>query len=125
MRPRAPVQPGMCSKSVLDGGRWPSFHNCTRKAKVMRDGKGYCTTHDPVAQKAKSDASYAEFRKKMNRETNRDLLGRMAPRLLDACRAALVAADMNVVLGPENVKQLRAMVEEAMKFVEESADAPR
>jgi hypothetical protein len=37
-----------CSESVRGGGMWPSFHQCSREGKVVREGKAYCKTHDPV-----------------------------------------------------------------------------
>jgi len=46
----------VCSERVPDGGRWPSFHGCTRAAKVERDGKRYCAIHDPERVKAKQQA---------------------------------------------------------------------
>lgn len=47
-----------CAERVYRGGGWHSVQ-CSRKAKVTRDGKGYCTQHDPVrvAQKRKDETA--------------------------------------------------------------------
>lgn len=44
---------GQCSGTVLESGTWPHYHQCTRKAVVARDGKSYCTIHDPEYIKEK------------------------------------------------------------------------
>jgi hypothetical protein len=45
-----------CSARVSDGGRWASFHGCTRAGKVERDGRWWCAQHDPERVKAKRQA---------------------------------------------------------------------
>lgn len=44
-----------CSAQVYESGRWGSFHphGCAKKITVERDGKPYCTIHDPERVKAK------------------------------------------------------------------------
>jgi len=47
---------GQCSVRVYSGARWDfSGHQCSMAAKVERDGKWYCTKHDPVRIKAKRE----------------------------------------------------------------------
>jgi len=50
---------GRCSARVYAG----SFtgHPCTRNAKVLREGKPYCGTHDPVAIADKRKAKHAQW----------------------------------------------------------------
>ncbi len=36
-----------CSERVSDGGFWPKYRNCKRKAVVERENKWYCKIHDP------------------------------------------------------------------------------
>jgi len=40
-----------CSKEVTtySGGGWPFHHQCSRKAVVFVEGKGYCKQHSPDA----------------------------------------------------------------------------
>lgn len=50
-----------CCVDVRDSGRWPSFHRCSRKSLVVREGKPYCRQHDPekmAKKKAARDAKY-------------------------------------------------------------------
>ena len=47
-----------CSVSVNEPGTWGAFHPhpCGRRAKVERDGRFYCTVHDPEYRAAKERA---------------------------------------------------------------------
>src|SRR5687768_4469516 len=54
-----PHDPARCCASVADDGRSPTFHQCSRNPKVFYGSLGYCSTHDPVAAKARRDAKYA------------------------------------------------------------------
>lgn len=54
-----------CSQRVLGEGRWAAFntHQCSKKAVVERNGKKFCTIHDPERVKAvrdKNEAKWAE-----------------------------------------------------------------
>ena len=55
--------PVRCEKHV-----WGSIdfhgHQCHKKAVVEREGKHYCKLHDPIAMKAKADASMAAYDQK-------------------------------------------------------------
>lgn len=43
-----------CCKRVFSGERWDiSGHQCQRNAKVIRNGKPYCTIHDPIREERK------------------------------------------------------------------------
>ena len=44
-----------CSARV-NSDTWGRGSPCSRKATITRDGKGYCTQHDPEAQKARDKA---------------------------------------------------------------------
>lgn len=45
-----------CSERVLGRGRWPDSYQCSRPSTVERDGKPYCTQHDPERIKAQAEA---------------------------------------------------------------------
>jgi len=51
-----------CSARVFSDS-WGG-HPCTRTASVIRNGKPYCKTHDPVARKEKEEKRTAEWNKK-------------------------------------------------------------
>ncbi len=50
-----------CSEIVWPAGAFRG-HQCHNSAKVERDGKWFCGTHDPVAVIEKRDKKNAEFR---------------------------------------------------------------
>lgn len=54
---------GFCIESVSDGGRWPSFHQCSRKATV--DG-AWCKVHSPeyLAEKRRIEREKYETQSK-------------------------------------------------------------
>ena len=65
-----------CSKRIHKG--W-SAYTCSKNAKVERDGRLYCGTHDPikvaerrVKQKAKWDEKWAAQKKASERRAQRD-----------------------------------------------------
>lgn len=55
---------GKCCKQVYGG----SYHGhpCGKSAKVTRDGKLYCGTHDPVARQEKQSKRSAEWNAEFN-----------------------------------------------------------
>ena len=66
------------SVQVCQGRVWSalSFYACGNRAKVERNGKHYCSVHDPVAKKerdakrhAERDAHYAQLRAARERAT--------------------------------------------------------
>lgn len=71
--------PERCRQAVHDEGRWPGYHQCTRKPVVFRDiadpphrGRfGFCKLHDPEAVAAKQAAKDAEWKRKWGAETRR------------------------------------------------------
>ena len=68
-----------CSERVSDGGRWPHYYRCTKKAVVERDAKHYCKVHDPEYIKAKRQAQGDKWdaeRKKRDDGYKRESLAR-------------------------------------------------
>jgi len=56
----------MCSATIYrDGGGWGG-RACSRRASIDRNGKWFCKTHDPVAKKERSQASYEVYSRKTN-----------------------------------------------------------
>jgi hypothetical protein len=111
----------MCCEQVSDGGQWPRFHNCTRKAKVTRDGKEYCGVHDPVARQEKFNESYKKHKARVNREAAMMVLGGMAPKMLELLKMAVVHIDAlsRTDIDPEYktlANKTYAMIEEAEKL---------
>lgn len=49
-----------CKEDVSDGGRWPHFHRCSRRA--VKDG--YCRQHHPDAVAARQYAAGERYREK-------------------------------------------------------------
>lgn len=52
---------GRCTKRVSGHERWAKLHQCQRNAKVVVEGKSFCTQHSPAAQE-KRDKAYREKR---------------------------------------------------------------
>ena len=104
-----------CDERVHDGGRWPSFHQCTRKAVCEHEGKHYCSVHSPakIAERrselrAKWEADLAKRRKEYATPLLYEALNRVLPIIekeidhgggmfsdadLSTIKAALAAAD--------------------------------
>lgn len=61
---------GQCCVDVREPGRWPRYHQCRRAATVTRDGKSYCTAHDPERIQEREKA------KRVALEAGRDALAR-------------------------------------------------
>jgi hypothetical protein len=55
-----------CCESVRSEGRWPFFHQCTRKRGHGPD-QAYCKTHDPDAVAARRKASDEAYNAKYNK----------------------------------------------------------
>lgn len=56
-----PTTDRCCASVYNPNGSWGNrSRQCTRRATVERDGKGYCKQHDPEAIKAKRDAVWAD-----------------------------------------------------------------
>src|SRR4051812_8790364 len=75
-----------CSARVSGEGRWGPFHQhpCQKAAKIEREGKWYCGTHDPVAKKKRDETTRARWQAKFEADVNRDRIRSHAPQLLDA-----------------------------------------
>lgn len=85
-----------CCGTVWPAGAFRSYP-CSRNAKVERDGKWYCGTHDPVAVAAKQSSKkelrereWLEYRAKVAKETadrkQKDHRADCFPDLLDALK---------------------------------------
>ncbi len=66
-----------CCVQVYPKERWGAFygHICDRNATIERDGKHYCTIHDPVRTEKKAeerDKKWEEERKLRNEKWRRD-----------------------------------------------------
>lgn len=87
-----------CSASVYYSGEFrPS--PCTKKAMVTRDGKAYCTIHDPVRVKIKAEERDAKWAKK-NAEIDRRSIKTAAYRNIAkiAVEQADGSGDMNPII---------------------------
>lgn len=83
-----PIDPGLrCSAQVHNGGLRVTFHRCTRKATVMKEGVCYCKQHDPDAV-AKRRATSEENWKKWHKEEMKKVLG---PAFLETLRKVCLA----------------------------------
>ena len=87
------VNPERCRAAVRDGGRWPSYHQCTRKPVVQRDIKGaeygFCKTHDPVEVEAKSAAQRAQWAAEARARDERYEREKQRATAMDACKTAI------------------------------------
>lgn len=50
-----------CSEQVRSNGMGFHWHQCHSAGKVMREGKMFCGTHDPVAVQARHDKRIAKW----------------------------------------------------------------
>ncbi len=57
-----------CCKQILNAGMWSSYHQCSRKSVVERDGKHYCKIHDPVLRSEKQAATHAKWSEEMEKK---------------------------------------------------------
>ena len=66
------LEPHICSKRVFSGERWDmGGHPCSRKATVERDGKWWCTQHDPAREEARKQAALTARQEADRRERER------------------------------------------------------
>lgn len=66
-----------CCMTVSGEGKWGSFHphRCTKNATSERDGKSYCSIHDPekvAAKKIAREAKWDEESKSRQRKWDRE-----------------------------------------------------
>ena len=54
-----------CSATYFSG--W-SRYRCSKNAKVERDGKSFCTIHDPVRIEEKRDKRHKEYQERANKK---------------------------------------------------------
>jgi hypothetical protein len=77
-----------CEQIWHNEGNWGGYHPCSRNATVERNGKHYCTQHDPEEVATRRKKLNTEYRTKMDAEIKRRQLERAAPDLLAALQAA-------------------------------------
>lgn len=72
-----------CCKSLMDG-----YHlvRCRKPATVEREGRHYCTIHDPVRVAEKDEARSAKWEAKMVEQRKAWALHAAAPELLEALK---------------------------------------
>lgn len=97
----------LCQEEVRDGGRWPSFHQCTHIGTVERDGKMYCRLHDPVVRKEKADAKYAEYRNRLDKQANKHAARQELEALLPRIRFVLESIGEGVAMDEVKLLQER------------------
>lgn len=76
-----------CCAGVYDSLSRRSYP-CGKKAKVEREGKHYCGTHDPVARRAKAEVREAKWRKEFDEQQRVYRIQDAAHDLLEALQAA-------------------------------------
>lgn len=85
--------PERCRSAVHDEGRWPSYHQCTRKPKVFRciDGieYGFCGIHDPDAVAKKDNAKREQWRLESLERERKENLRKQNVVAMEACKAAI------------------------------------
>ncbi len=97
-----------CSDSVLQNYRTSP---CSRKGTVERDGKWYCRQHDPVAKKARDDASYAKYKAESEKRAEYHHRAEMFTELVGALKALLPFVDGLDPLTLERYEDLIAKAE--------------
>ena len=73
--------------SVRVWKRWGN-HGCYKKPKVFRNGKWYCTIHDPARVAKKKAAKDAQWEREWAESEKQYRLEAAAPALLEACKEA-------------------------------------
>lgn len=100
---------GHCIESVSKGP-WSRRYRCSFKAKVEREGKGYCAIHDPVKVKERADEREAAYEAKSALDSRRRALGYLGGR---ACKALQrlhevveLGLDINLYDGGDEVREI-------------------
>lgn len=75
-----------CSEKARQPGRWPSYTQCTKPVKVTRDGKAYCTIHDPERVARRMADRRARWKAQDQESAKRAHLIAAAPEMLEALR---------------------------------------
>lgn len=87
-----------CSARVYHSHVFTSSH-CTKKVTVTRDGKPYCTIHDPEHVKAASEARFAKWnagRAEKDRQNTKNLAYLVIAKV--AIEQAHGSGDMNPII---------------------------
>lgn len=77
-----------CCSTVRTGGSFHG-HQCTRNAKVERDGKPYCGSHDPVLMREKANKRFGDWKAKNDTRISLDKRFRHKAACFDELRDAL------------------------------------
>jgi hypothetical protein len=77
-----------CCSTVRTGGGF-NRHQCTRNAKVERDGKPYCGSHDPVLMREKANKRFDDWKAKNDTRISLDKRFRHKAACFDVLVAAL------------------------------------
>lgn len=85
-----------CCKMVHDEGRSVGFHQCSRTAKIERDGKHYCAQHDPEAVKQRDTTQRAKWEKEWAEARAKRKLEKAAPAMLEALKELYAMASRPV-----------------------------
>ena len=107
-----------CSTQVADFTGY-HFHNCSRKAKVVRKGWGYCKQHDPEVREAKREAKQAEYDAEWDKR--KAIAGRnRAARDIAGFLAEYVKEDgpyvyLDALVGDDDHTTLRDLINQATK----------
>ncbi len=88
-----------CVEIVRGGGGFDYFQ-CGNKAKVERDGKHYCGTHDPVRRAVRQAKRDAVYEAKMVPQRKRWAMNNAAGDLLEALKNMLVGYERDA--GPDD-----------------------
>lgn len=91
MSTKSPTVAHTCYEDVREKGRCPRYHHCGRTAKVEREGKWYCGTHDPVKRKENAEQSLVKYRQESEERAKQCRLQAAAPQLLAALEGMLKA----------------------------------
>jgi hypothetical protein len=71
-----PEDKSRCAEEVSDGGRWPTFHQCSKRRGHGPNGE-YCKVHDPGATRERKEKKYQEYKKQVNIKITREGIGNM------------------------------------------------
>jgi uncharacterized Zn finger protein (UPF0148 family) len=94
---------------------------CTKLPKVERDGKWFCTIHDPVRNEERNKAREAKWQAEWRESAKRGRLQSAAPAMLDALRAVepLMIPGMNWT--DETGELVKSMVRAAIAMAVDEA----
>lgn len=98
-----------CSERIFRGVGW-GMRNCSRPPTVIRDGKPYCTQHDPERVARLRAKQAEEWARKHRQEVALRLLEGNAPRLLEALTRLCEAVEARAPFLEAEVKEARDLI---------------